>query len=110
MKSYRIHEFAHLAGVTVKALHHYDRLGLLTPRRSETGYRVYRECDLERLEQIVALKFLGLPLKQIRAVLERTKLALPLRWYMEGLAMMNTERFDRAADFLDDACRAGVPQ
>ena len=72
MGSYRIHEFAELAGVTVKALHHYDRLGLLTPQRTEAGYRVYGERDLERLEQIVALKFLGLPLKQIKAVLERT--------------------------------------
>jgi MerR family transcriptional regulator, thiopeptide resistance regulator len=74
---YRVHEFAQLAGVTVKALHHYDRLGLLTPRRSESGYRVYSERDLERLEQIVALKFLGLPLRQIKVVLEQTELALP---------------------------------
>jgi DNA-binding transcriptional MerR regulator len=76
-RSYRIHEFAELAGVTVKALHHYDRLGLLTPQRTEAGYRVYRERDLERLEQIVALKFLGLSLRQIKTVLERTALALP---------------------------------
>jgi hypothetical protein len=33
-----------------------------------------------------------------------------LRWNMEGMVMMNTERFDRAADFLDQACRASVPQ
>jgi hypothetical protein len=33
-----------------------------------------------------------------------------LRWNMEGIVMMNTERFDRAADFLDEACRAAVPQ
>ena len=77
MRSYRIHEFAELAGVTVKALHHYDRVGLLTPRRTESGYRLYDERDLERLEQIVALKFLGFPLKQIRAVLSRTALELP---------------------------------
>jgi MerR family transcriptional regulator, thiopeptide resistance regulator len=41
MPSYRIHEFAELAGVTVKALPHYDRIGLLTPRRTEAGYRMY---------------------------------------------------------------------
>src|SRR6266550_867177 len=76
-RSYQVHEFAELAGVTVKALHHYDRLGLLTPRRTEAGYRVYTDHDLERLEQIVALKFLGLPLRQIKTVLERTALALP---------------------------------
>jgi DNA-binding transcriptional MerR regulator len=77
MRSYRIHEFAELAGVTVKALHHYDRLGLLKPLRTESGYRLYQERDLERLEQIMALKFLGFPLKQIRLVLARTALELP---------------------------------
>jgi DNA-binding transcriptional MerR regulator len=68
---YRVHEFADLAGVTVKTLHHYDRLGLLKARRTDAGYRVYVAADLGRLEQIVALKFIGLPLKQIKALLER---------------------------------------
>ena len=66
-----------MAGVTVLALHHYDRLGLLRPGRSHAGYRIYRESDLARLEQIVALKFLGLPLKQIRELLERGGRDLP---------------------------------
>lgn len=74
---YRTHEFAELAGVTVKALHHYDRLGLLKPTRTGSGYRMYAERDLERLEQIIALKFLGFPLKQIKAVLDRAALELP---------------------------------
>ncbi len=68
---YKIHEFAELAGVTVKALRHYDRLGLLRPVRAGTGrYRRYQERDLERLEQIVALKFLGVPLKGMAALLQ----------------------------------------
>jgi DNA-binding transcriptional MerR regulator len=74
---YRVHEFAERAGVTVKALHHYDRLGLLKPKRTGAGYRVYVDRDLERLEQIVALKFLGLPLKQIKLLLDRDALQLP---------------------------------
>jgi MerR family transcriptional regulator, thiopeptide resistance regulator len=65
-KTYRIGEFARLAGVTPRALHHYDRLGLLKPHRSGAGYRVYTDADLERLVQIVALKFVGIPLKKIR--------------------------------------------
>jgi DNA-binding transcriptional MerR regulator len=73
----RVQEFAQLAGVTVKALHHYDRLGLLKPRRTGSGYRIYVEHDLVRLEQIVALKFLGLPLKQIGILLDRDPLQLP---------------------------------
>lgn len=70
-RSYQVHEFAELAGVTVKALHHYDRFGLLKPGRTEAGYRRYCDRDLEKLEHIVALKFLGFPLKQIRVLLER---------------------------------------
>lgn len=74
---YRVHEFAERAGVTVRALHHYDRLGLLTPaRRSMSGYRLYTDRDLARLEQIVVLKFLGLPLKEIGRVL-RDESSLP---------------------------------
>ena len=69
-KSYRVREFAALAGVTVKALHHYDRLGLLKPRRTGRSYRVYRDTDLPRLQRIVVLKFLGLPLAQIAEALK----------------------------------------
>jgi MerR family transcriptional regulator, thiopeptide resistance regulator len=69
---YRIQAFGRLAGVTVRALHHYDRLGLLKPSgRSDRGYRLYRDRDLARLEQIVVLKFLGLPLRQIGRLLKR---------------------------------------
>jgi len=71
MKTYHAQQFAELAGVTVRALHYYDRLTLLKPRhRALNGYRVYSDADLGRLEQIVVLKFLGLPLKQIRSVLD----------------------------------------
>ncbi len=75
---YQAHEFAELAGVTVRALHHYDRLGLLKPaHRSEAGYRLYSRKDLARLEQIVVLKFLGLSLREIGEVLRQETAALP---------------------------------
>jgi DNA-binding transcriptional MerR regulator len=67
-RTYRTAEFAALAGVTVRALRHYDRLGLLKPRRTAAGYRVYTDRDLQVLEQIVVLKFIGVPLKQIPLV------------------------------------------
>jgi DNA-binding transcriptional MerR regulator len=89
---YKVHQFAELAGVTVKALYHYDRLGLLKPRRSDAGYRIYTERDLERLEQIVALKFLGLPLKQIGAVLDRTAIALPDALRLQRQALEQKQR------------------
>ncbi len=67
-RTYRTTAFAALAGVTPRALRHYDRLGLLKPRRSTAGYRIYTDRDLEALEEIVALKFIGVPLKEIAAI------------------------------------------
>ena len=74
---YQASEFAELTGVTVRALHHYDRLGLLRPaRRTRAGYRLYGGRDVARLEQIIALKFIGLSLKEIKTVLEGEALDL----------------------------------
>jgi DNA-binding transcriptional MerR regulator len=74
---YHVQEFAEAAGVTVRALHHYDRMALLRPRRTDGGYRLYGLDDLQRLEQIVALKLLGLSLKQIKGLLDRDTRTLP---------------------------------
>jgi MerR family transcriptional regulator, thiopeptide resistance regulator len=74
---YRVSEFAEKAGVTVRTLHHYDRLGLLCPSgRTEAGYRLYGDRDFARLQQIVTLKFIGMPLKQIKDLLDRGDLDL----------------------------------
>jgi DNA-binding transcriptional MerR regulator len=102
-KSYKIQEFAALAGVTVRALHHYDRLGLLKPRRTESGYRLYRERDLERLEQVVAFKFLGLPLKQIGAMLDHAR-DLPAALHMQRTVLEEKRRLmDRAIQAIQNA-------
>jgi len=112
-RHYKIREFAKLAGVTVKALHHYDRLALLKPVRTEAGYRVYCERDLEILEQIIALKFLGLPLKDIGAVLKRPALTWrdTLRMQRQALEerqerLSRTIRVIRAAE---NAIESGKP-
>ncbi len=68
---FKVREFAEKAGVTVRTLHHYDRLGLLKPSgRTEAGYRLYADRDFARLQQIVTLKFIGLPLREIKALLD----------------------------------------
>lgn len=104
MKLYKVQEFAELAGVTVRALHHYDRLGLLKPSRAETGYRLYRLCDLERLEHIVALKFLGIPLKQIKTVLDRDSFALPDALRLQRTVLEEKRRLlDRALNAISEA-------
>lgn len=106
-KMLQAQQFAVLAGVTVRTLHHYDRLGLLRPRRTESGYRVYRESDLERLEQIVALKFVGLPLKRIKTLLDRDNLELAEALPRQRLVLEAKRKLiDRAIQAIEDAERS----
>lgn len=68
--SYTVGQVAALTHVTVRALHHYDEIGLLTPsERTEAGYRRYVAADLERLRQLLVYRELGFPLDQIAALL-----------------------------------------
>jgi DNA-binding transcriptional MerR regulator len=85
--TYRIGEFAELAGVTVRALHHYDRIGLLRPQRSAAGTRLYSLADLERLVQIAALKFFGIPLREIKLLLRHGPLTLADSLHMQREAL-----------------------
>ena len=65
-----VHEVSELAGVSVRTLHHYDRIGLLVPSaRSDAGYRFYSDDDLARLQQIMLLKELEFSLADIRSIL-----------------------------------------
>lgn len=69
----KISEFAKRTGVTVKTLLHYDKIGLLKPsKKTESGYRVYGEEDLLRLQQISTLKYIGLSLNEINHILYET--------------------------------------
>lgn len=67
--SYTVGSLAKLAGVTVRALHHYEDEGLLHPERTASGYRRYGATDVERLQQILLLRSCGLSLGAIRDAL-----------------------------------------
>jgi MerR family transcriptional regulator, thiopeptide resistance regulator len=100
-RTYQPHKFAKRAGVTVRALHHYDRLGLLKPSgRTSAGYRLYSDRDFARLEQIVALKFIGFPLSQIRDLLDR-KSSDPAAALRQQSRILRAKR-----DHIDRAVRA----
>ena len=72
MTMYRVGDMAAMTGVTVRTLHHYDSVGLVRPQaHTEGGQRLYSEQDVLRLQHIVALRYLGFPLEQIRELLER---------------------------------------
>jgi MerR family transcriptional regulator, thiopeptide resistance regulator len=111
-RTYQPHEFAQRAGVTIRALHHYDRLGLLRPSgRTAAGYRLYSDRDLVRLEQIVALKFIGFPLSQIRELLQRRDpdLSAMLRQQRQIIAQKrdHLERAIRAIERAEEVVAAG---
>jgi DNA-binding transcriptional MerR regulator len=75
---YRIGQFAKKASVTVRALRFYDKVGLLSPlQQTGAGYRLYCEEDLLTLQQILALKFLGFSLEEIKHCLQRGPKSLP---------------------------------
>lgn len=67
---YFVKEVAQLSGVSIRTLHHYDRIGLLCPQKAENGYRYYTEENLEQLQQILFYKYLGFPLTKIKELLE----------------------------------------
>ncbi len=69
--SYSVGQVAGFARVTVRTLHHYDEIGLLSPSdRSAAGYRRYADADLERLLQIRLYRELGFPLDEIATILD----------------------------------------
>ena len=71
IRGWRVGDLARATGLTVRTLHHYDEIGLLTPAdRSEGGHRLYGEQDVQRLYRIRLLRRLGLPLHQIAQALD----------------------------------------
>jgi DNA-binding transcriptional MerR regulator len=65
-----VKEMSKLTGVSVRALHHYDTIGLLKPTQvTEAGYRLYDDEALEKLSMILVFKELGLSLKEIADIL-----------------------------------------
>ncbi len=69
--AYTIKQISTMAGISNRTLHHYDAIGLLQPVKSESnGYRQYSDADLLRLQQILFYRELGMPLEQIKHILD----------------------------------------
>jgi DNA-binding transcriptional MerR regulator len=87
-------ETAALAGVTVRTLHHYDRIGLLSPsERTPAGYRSYSAADLDRLHRVLVYRELGFPLEEIATLLDDPD-ADPAAHLRRQLALLR-DRLDR---------------
>ncbi len=66
---YLIKKVSEISGVSVRTLHHYDQIGLLSPRREDNGYRYYSEEDLSLLQTILYYRYLGFSLAEVKKIL-----------------------------------------
>lgn len=99
------------AGVTVKALRHYERLGLLRPERAGPGakYRVYGERDLAQVATIGALRQIGLSLKEIGAAMDRPEQLSDLLGRQRAALEAERRRIDRVIAAIRCAERSPNP-
>ena len=69
-----VHEVSRLTGVSIRTLHYYDKIGLLHPaEKTRSGYRLYDDTDLERLQHILLFRELQFPLKGIKKILDSSE-------------------------------------
>ena len=109
---WKVGELARRTGLSVRALHHYDAIGLLQPSlRTAAGHRLYGRADVERLQQIQSLRLLGVPLDEVRRLLDDGALSpravsdAQLRRLRERIAAQAklAERLSALADHMDRA-------
>lgn len=107
---WKVGELASRTGMSVRALHHYDEIGLLTPTlRTPSGYRLYQQADVERLQQIQSLRVMGIPLDEVKRLLDgaaispREVIDLHLARLHEQIAAQNrlAERLRALAQHMD---------
>ncbi|MSA04048.1 MerR family transcriptional regulator [Lactonifactor sp. BIOML-A3] len=92
-----VKEVSNLTGISVRTLHYYDEIDLLKPTvLSEAGYRFYDDKALEKLQQILFLRELDLPLKQIKEILENPDLdKKQLLYSQKRMLVVKKERLER---------------
>lgn len=99
-------QLAARVGITVRALHHYDEIRLLRPQRTPAGHRRYGAAEVERLQQILSLRALGVPLPEIGRTLDADDFD-PIVLVERQRAMLSAEAARLAAltDQLDGLAR-----
>lgn len=99
-----VKEVSELTGISVRALHYYDEIGLFRPTAvSEAGYRLYDDKALERLQQILFFREFDMPLRDIKAVMENPHLdSNQILQSQRQMLVMKKERLERLIASLDD--------
>ncbi len=112
--AYTVKAVSDLAGISIRTLHHYDEIGLLKPAQlTASGYRLYTEGDLERLQQVLFFRELGFSLQEIREIINRPDFDRRRALHdHRQLLQERRERLDRLIQSVDKtlvAMERGVP-
>src|SRR6478752_7589424 len=104
---------AALTGLSVRTLHHYDHIGLVVPGvRTPAGYRGYTDADVERLHLVLVYRAAGLPLDEIRVLLDDPEVDGLTRLRRQHALLLERaeglQRSIRAVEELMDAHRSGI--
>jgi len=103
MAQWKIKELSRLTNVSVRMLHHYDKIGLLKPAvRTSNGYRLYNEQNLATLQQIIALKFFGFSLSQIKTMLHQQMSIKQHLLVQQKIIKEQTDHLKQAHEILED--------
>lgn len=88
---YLIKKISEISGVSVRTLHYYDEIGLLSPEKYENGYRYYSEDDISKLQIILFYKYLGFSLKDIKRMVKENESEI-LTNLKKQLSLMKKEK------------------
>jgi len=113
-RTWKVGELARATGLTIRALHHYDEIGLLVPARTESGHRLYGPAEVERLYRVLALRGVGMALDDIAAALhdDGASLVDTVRRHVAAVERDIAQRrrlLDRLRDMLDALERSPAP-
>src|SRR5678815_6029917 len=102
--AFTVGELSRLTGITVRALHHYDEIGLVVPSaRTPAGYRLYDDADVLRLQQVLLFRELGLPLHEIAAAIDEAGSREELLRQHRDVLLAKRARLDAMLTALDAA-------
>jgi DNA-binding transcriptional MerR regulator len=105
--AFTVGELARLTGITVRALHHYDEIGLVVPsHRTAAGYRLYDDRDVIRLQQVLLFRELGLPLDEIAFAIDEAGTREELLRKHRAVLVAKRGRLDAMLSALDSALDA----
>jgi bifunctional DNase/RNase/DNA-binding transcriptional MerR regulator len=113
-RTWKVGELARATGLTVRALHHYDEIGLLVPGRAESGHRLYSRTDVERLYRVLELRGVGIALEEIGSILDDSGVSLmdTVRRHLAAVERDIEHRhrlLDRLRNMLDALERSSAP-